>query len=148
MAKQKTFTYEQATTLLTVLRTLLKRAMDGKLLIESVEKELEDLRHRILLSGGLSVDVPAVAHRRAECDKALQEIKDALAEIEAIGVQVKDLDIGLLDFPCVVEEEIILLCWKYGEEEIGFWHGMEEGFRGRKPVDERILGGKKKEKPN
>ena len=148
MAKQKTFTYEQATTLLPVLRTLLKRAMDGKQLIESVEKELEDLRHRILLSGGLSVDVPAVAHRRAECDKALQEIKDALAEIEAIGVQVKDLDIGLLDFPCVVEEEIILLCWKYGEEEIGFWHGMEEGFRGRKPVDERILGGKKKEKPN
>jgi len=148
MAKQKTFTYEQATTLLPVLRTLLKRAMDGKQLIESVEKELEDLRHRILLSGGLSVDVPAVAHRRAEGDKALQEIKDALAEIEAIGVQVKDLDIGLLDFPCVVEEEIILLCWKYGEEKIGFWHGVEEGFRGRKPVDERILRGKKKEKPN
>lgn len=148
MAKQKTFTYEQATTLLPVLRTLLKRAMDGKQLIESVENELQDLRHRILLSGGLSVDIPAVAHRRAERDKALQEIKDALAEIEAIGVQVKDLDIGLLDFPCVVEEEIILLCWKYGEEKIGFWHGMEEGFRGRKPIDERILRGKKKEKPN
>ena len=148
MAKQKTFTYEQATTLLPVLRTLLKRAMDGKQLIESVETELQDLRHRILLSGGLSVDIPAVAHRRAERDKALQEIKDALAEIEAIGVQVKDLDIGLLDFPCVVEEEIILLCWKYGEEKIGFWHGVEEGFRGRKPIDERILRGKKKEKPN
>jgi hypothetical protein len=148
VAKQKTFTYEQATTLLPVLRTLLKRAMDGKQLIESVENELQDLRHRILLSGGLSVDIPAVAHRRAERDKALQEIKDALAEIEAIGVQVKDLDIGLLDFPCVVEEEIILLCWKYGEEKIGFWHGVEEGFRGRKPIDERILRGKKKEKPN
>jgi len=148
MAKQKIFTYEQATTLLPVLRTLLKRAMDGKQLIEAVENELQDLRHRILLSGGLSVDIPAVAHRRAERDKALQEIKDALAEIESIGVQVKDLDIGLLDFPCVVEEEIILLCWKYGEEKIGFWHGVEEGFRGRKPIDERILRGKKKEKPN
>jgi hypothetical protein len=148
MAKQKTFTYQQATTLLPVLRTLLKRAMEGKQLIESVEKELQDLRHRILLSGGLCVDVPAVAHRRAERDKALQEIKDALAEIDAIGVQVKDLDIGLLDFPCVVEEEIILLCWKYGEEKIGFWHGLEEGFRGRKPVDERTVRGKKKEKPN
>ena len=148
MAKQKTFTYEQASTLLPVLRTLLKRSMDGKQLIESVENELQDLRHRILLSGGLSVDIPAVAHRRAERDKALQEIKDALAEIEAIGVQVKDLDIGLLDFPCVVEEEIILLCWKYGEEKIAFWHGVEEGFRGRKPIDERILRGKKKEKPN
>ena len=148
MAKKKTFTFQEASTLLPVLRTLLKRAMDGKQLIETVEKEIQDLRHRILLSGGLSVDVPVVAHRRAERDKALQEIKDSLAEIEAIGVQVKDLDIGLLDFPCIVEDEIVLLCWKYGEEKIAFWHGLEEGFRGRKPIDERILRGKKKEKPN
>ncbi len=148
MAKQKTFTFAEATTLLPVLRTLLKRAMDGKQLIEAVETELQDLRHRILLSGGLSVDVPVVARRRAERDKALQQIKDSLAEIEAIGVQVKDLDIGLLDFPCVVEDDIILLCWKYGEEKIGFWHGLEEGFRGRKPIDERILRGKKREKPS
>jgi len=147
MAKQKTFTLEEAHTLLPVLRSLLKRSMDGKQLIELVEKELQDLKHRILLSGGLMVDVPAVARRRAERDKALQEIKDALAEIDSIGVQVKDLDIGLLDFPCAVDDEIVLLCWKYGEEKIEFWHGMEEGFRGRKPIDARILRGKK-EKPN
>jgi len=148
MAKQKTFTLQEAQRLLPVLQALLKRAMDGKRLIEAVQKELQDLKHRILLSGGLMVDVPAVAHRRAEHDKAVQSIKDVLAEIEAIGVQVKDLDIGLLDFPCMVEDEIVLLCWKYGEDKIGFWHGMEEGFRGRKPIDERILRGKKKEKPN
>jgi hypothetical protein len=148
MAKQKTFTHPEASALLPVLRTLLKRAMDGKRLIETVEREFQDLRHRILLSGGLCVDVPAAARRRAERDKALQEIKDALAEIEAIGVQVKDLDIGLLDFPCIVEDEIVLLCWKYGEDKIAFWHGLEEGFRGRKPIDERILRGKKKEKPS
>jgi hypothetical protein len=89
-----------------------------------------------------------VSRRRAEHDKAFQDIKDTLAEIDAIGVQVKDLDIGLLDFPCVVDDEIVLLCWKYGEDKIEFWHGMEEGFRGRKPIDERILRGKNKEKPN
>jgi hypothetical protein len=148
MATQKTFTLEEAHTLLPVLRSLLKRAMDGKGLIEQVEKELQDLKHRILLSGGLMVDIPAVATRRAQRDKAFQDIKDTLAEIDAIGVQVKDLDIGLLDFPCVVGDEIVLLCWKYGEEKIEFWHGMEEGFQGRKPIDERILRGKKKEKPN
>lgn len=148
MAKQKTFTLSEATTLLPVLRTLLKRSMDGKRTIEAVEKELQDVKHRILLSGGLMVDVPEMARRRAEQDKAVQEIKDAMAEIEAIGVQVKDLDIGLLDFPCVVDDEIVLLCWKYGEEKIQYWHGLEEGFRGRKPIDERILRGKKKEKPN
>lgn len=148
MAKQKTFTLEEAHTLLPVLSSLLKRSMDGKGVIEEVEKELQDLRHRILLSGGLLVDIPAVARRRAERDKAFQNIKDTLAEIDSIGVQVKDLDIGLLDFPCAVGDDIVLLCWKYGEEKIEFWHGMEEGFAGRKPIDERILRGKKKEKPN
>jgi len=148
MAKQKTFTLDEATTLLPVLRALLKRAMDGKRTIADVEKELLDVKHRILLSGGLLVDIPEMARRRAEHDKAVQSIKDVLAEIEAIGVQVKDLDIGLLDFPCIVDDEIVLLCWKYGEEKIQYWHGLEEGFRGRKPIDERILRGKKKEKPN
>jgi hypothetical protein len=147
MAKQKTFTLEEAQTLVPVLRSLIKRAMDDKGVIESVEKELLDLKHRILLSGGLFVDVPAVGRRRAGRDKAFQDIKDTLAEIDAIGVQVKDLDIGLLDFPCAVDDEIVLLCWKYGEEKIEFWHGMEEGFKGRKRIDERIRG-KKKEKPN
>jgi hypothetical protein len=144
MAKKKTFTLAEAHTLLPVLSSLLKRGMDGKSLVEEVEKELQDLKHRILLSGGLLVDIPAVSRRRAQRDKAVQDTKDALAEIDAIGVQVKDLDMGLLDFPCAVEDEIVLLCWKYGEDKITFWHGMEEGFRGRKPIDERILRGKKK----
>ncbi len=148
MGKPKTFTLEQAQALLPVLKSLLKSAMNGKKVIEQIEKELQDLRHRILLSGGLSVDVAKLSARRAEREKAMQEIKDALAEVHAIGVQVKDLDIGLLDFPCAVEDEIVLLCWKLGEEKIEYWHGLEEGFKGRKPIDERILRGKKKEKPN
>src|SRR5436853_532379 len=118
MSKMKTFTLEEAQTLLPVLRSLLQRSMDGKQTVELVEKELQDLSHRILLSGGLFVDVPRVARRRAERDKALQDTKDAMGEIEAIGVQIKDLDIGLLDFPCVVDDQIVLLCWKLGEEKI------------------------------
>ena len=148
MAKIKTFTLDEAQSLLPVLRSLLRRAMDSKRLIETIEKEFEGLRHRILLTGGLFVDVPKVARRKAERDKAVLEARDVLAEIEAIGVQIKDLDIGLLDFPCVVDDEIVLLCWKDGEEKIGYWHGLEEGFRGRKPIDERILKAGKKEKPN
>ncbi len=148
MPKMKTFTLDQAHRLLPVLKSLLKRSMEGKQLIDQVEKELQDLRHRILLSGGLSVDVPALARRRAERDKALQDTKDAIAEINSIGVQVKDLDIGLLDFPCALEDEVVLLCWKYGEEKIQYWHGLEEGFKGRKPIDQRILRGRKREKPN
>lgn len=148
MSNKKTFTLEEAQTLLPILRNLLTRAIGGKQTIEESEKEFQDLNHRILLSGGLFVDVPKVARRRAERDKAVQGTKDALAEIEAIGVQVKDLDIGLLDFPCVVDDQVVLLCWKLGEEKIEYWHGLEEGFRGRKRIDQRILKGKKNEKPN
>ena len=148
MSQRKTFTLDEAQTLLPVLRTLLARAIDGKQKIEESEKEFQDLNHRILLSGGLFVDVPKIARRRAERDKALQGTKDALAEIEAIGVQVKDLDLGLLDFPCIVDNQVVLLCWKLGEEKIEYWHGLEEGFRGRKRIDQRILNNKKNEKPN
>jgi hypothetical protein len=148
MPKKKTFTLEEAQTLLPVLRSLLQRSIEGKKLIEQTEKEFQDLNHRILLSGGLCVDVAKVARRRAEHEKAVQAAKDALAEIEAIGVQVKDLDIGLLDFPCQLADQTVLLCWKLGEEKIGYWHGLEEGFRGRKPIDARIPKSRQKEKPN
>ena len=148
MAKLKTFTLEQAQTLLPVLKSLLKRAMEGKQAIQQIDQEFLDLKHRVFLSGGLFMDVAGIVRRRAERDKLLQTIQDAMAEIDAIGVQVKDLEIGLLDFPCQVEDEIVLLCWKYGEEKIEFWHGMEEGFAGRKPIDERIARGRKREKPN
>ncbi len=144
----KTFTLQEAQTLLPVLKALLKRAMDAKELIEVVDKEFQDLNHRIFLFGGLFIDVPAKARRRAERDKAVQDIKDTMGEIDSIGVQVKDLDIGLLDFPCQVDDEIILLCWKYGEEKIEFWHGMEEGFAGRKPIDERIARARKRDQAN
>lgn len=147
MDKPKTFTLEEAQMLVPVLKSLLKTAMEGKRLIEQVERESQELNRRITASGGFHVDIVARARRVAARDKALQETKDALAEIDSIGVQVKDLDIGLLDFPCIVDGEIVLLCWKYNEDTIEYWHGLEEGFRGRKLIDERIRG-KKKEKPN
>jgi hypothetical protein len=149
MARKKTFTLEEAHKLLPVLKSLLQKAMDGRQRVRQIDQGLRDLKHRILLSGGLLVDVAAAARNRAEIVRAYQEIKDASAEITAIGVQVKDLDIGLLDFPCQVEDETVLLCWKFGEERITHWHGLEEGFAGRKPIDQRIAGAnRKKEKPS
>ncbi len=139
---ERTFTLQEAQVLLPVLETLLKRAIEGKKLIEQVDEDFQQVSHRIFLSGGCEVDVAALARRKAEKDQAVQRVKDALAEIAATGVQVKDLDLGLLDFPCVVEDRVILLCWKLGEKSIEHWHGLEEGFRGRKPIDERILRGK------
>jgi hypothetical protein len=139
----RTFTLEEAQSLLPVLESLLRAAISGKQLMEETEAEMQALQHRIFLNGGTHVDVVAVARRKAERAKAEQRAKDALAEIDSIGVQVKDLDIGLLDFPCEVEGRVVLLCWKMGEESITHWHGTDEGFAGRKRIDERIARSKK-----
>ncbi|MFZ3264734.1 MAG: DUF2203 domain-containing protein [Terriglobales bacterium] len=134
----RTFTLEEAQTLLPILESLLKQGIQGKELIESVDAELQETAHRVFLNGGTRLDVVHLARRKAEREKAIRRVKDALAEIDATGVQVKDLDIGLLDFPCRVEGETVLLCWKMGESGITHWHGTREGFAERKPIDERI----------
>ena len=139
----RTFTLDEAQSLLPVLETLLRSAINGKKLVGEVEAEMQELAHRIFLNGGTWVNVIHFARRKAEREKAVQRVKDAIGEIDATGVQVKDLDIGLLDFPCEVEGRTILLCWKLGEKSITHWHGTEEGFAGRKPIDERIARAKK-----
>ncbi len=132
------FTLDEAQSLLPVLESLLRNAITSKKLTEEIDVEMQALSQRIFVNGGTRVDVVVTARRKAQRAKAEQRAKDALAEIDSIGVQVKDLDIGLLDFPCEVGGEIVLLCWKMGESSIGHWHGTTEGFAGRKPIDERI----------
>jgi hypothetical protein len=139
----RTFTLDEAQSLLPVLESLLRTAIHSKKVLEEIETEMQALSHRIFLNGGTHVDVIPIARRKAERVKAEQRAKDALAEIDSIGVQVKDLDIGLLDFPCLVDGRIILLCWKLGEKSITHWHDAQEGFAGRKPVDERIARARK-----
>jgi len=144
----RTFTLEEAQTLVPVLESLLRAAMEGKKVIQAVEAELQEVGQRVFMNGGMMLDVIGLAKRKAQRDKAVQQVKDALGEIDSAGVQVKDLDIGLLDFPCLVEDRVVLLCWKLGEPRIGFWHSTEEGFAGRKPVDEKILNAKKQKRPH
>jgi len=134
----KTFTLSEAQTVLPLVEALLRRAQAANVRTAQLGREMQELSQRIFLSGGMHVNVAQAARRRAEREKALKETTDTLAEIDEIGVVVKDLDQGLLDFPAVLEGRAILLCWKMGEKEIGFWHSTEEGFAGRKPLDVRF----------
>jgi hypothetical protein len=134
----KTFTLEEAQSLLPVLESLLKRALESKQAAEKVEADLSALSQRIYVSGGMYVNVGAVAKQRAEVEDHTQRMRESIAEIDAIGVQVKDLDSGLLDFPCRMDDEIVLLCWRMGETAIDHWHTMDSGFQGRQPVDDRF----------
>ena len=139
----RSFTLQEAETLLPILESLLRAAIDGKKLIEVVDGEFQEVAHRVFLNGGTYLNIVHLARRKAEREKAIHRVKDSLAEIDATGVQVKDLDMGLLDFPCVVDGRTVLLCWKLGEKGITHWHGVDEGFAGRKPIDERIAKAKK-----
>lgn len=147
----KYFTLEEAQSLLPVLESLLKRAIEAKRAIEEIEEQVQALNRKIFLSGGMFLDVEKIRRRRAEHESHVQKAKDSLAEIEAIGVQVKNLETGLLDFPCLIEGDTVLLCWKMGESRIEFWHTLDAGFRGRQPLDARFtspLGRSKPEFPN
>lgn len=139
----RTFTLKEAQNLLPILESLLRKATDSKQRAEEIDAEFQQVNARIMMHGGLSLDIVPFARLRAERDKLTQTITDTLAEIAAMGVQIKDLDIGLLDFPCLVEGKVVLLCWKLGEETITHWHGTDEGFAGRKPIDERIARSKR-----
>ena len=131
----RTFTLDEAQTLLPVLESLLRASIDAKKLIETVDGEMQDTAHRVFLAGGMNLNIVHLARRKAEREKATQKIKDSLAEIDAMGVQVKDLDIGLLDFPCEVDGRVVLLCWKLDEgDEILWWHDLDSGFAGRQPI--------------
>jgi hypothetical protein len=134
----KTFTLGEAQTLLPVLEALLRKAQAAGMRAGELESEMQQLTQRIFLSGGMHVNVAQAAKRRASREKALEEARDTLTEIDEIGVQVKDLEKGLLDFPCILDGKTVLLCWKLGEKEIGYWHTTEDGFAGRKPLDARF----------
>lgn len=144
----KTFTLEEAQSLLPLLESLLKRATDGKRAAQEVETRITELGRRIYLAGGMRVNVGEAGKMRTEMEGHLQRVKESIAEIDAIGVQVKDVDTGLLDFPCRVDDEVVLLCWRLGEASIEHWHTIEDGFKGRKPLDDRFRRRSNTNRPN
>ena len=131
----KTFTLDEAQMMLPTVEALLKQAMEAKEAAETVEEDLQDLGRRIYLAGGTMVNVTDVQEKRAAMSGLVEQAKEAVEEMDSIGVQVKDLDTGLLDFPAYRDGELVLLCWKMGESKIEFWHTLEDGYKGRQPVD-------------
>jgi hypothetical protein len=77
--------------------------------------------------------------KKQELNSAITNFYKSIEDLEAIGVSIKSIDQGLLDFPSLMFNEEIWLCWKDGETEIKFWHGKEEGFNGRKPIESMDL---------
>jgi len=142
------FTLAESQRLLPEVERALRDALFHKAEYQKADEELDSNTERIRMSGGANVDRGAHLAVRARRDTSAAALKEALARVEQTGAVVKDLDIGLIDFLAQYQGRDVYLCWKLGEERIAWWHGIEEGFRGRKPIDEEFLKGNASETPN
>jgi hypothetical protein len=134
----RTFTLAEAQTLLPVLDSLLQRAQAAATIATTREHALQALSQAIFLSGGLRVDLPQAARVKAEHATAVGEARDTLEEIAEIGVEIRDLSSGLLEFPFQLGDDVVMLCWLQGESNITQWHEAEAGWEERQPLDERF----------
>lgn len=116
----------------------LAEIMDGLLAAQgslgALRERLRQEQQRIALVGGGVIDREAWRADRAELERLGAEVKGAVEEVARLGGIVKDLEAGLVDFPGLREGEVVNLCWKYGEREIRYWHGLDEGYAARKPL--------------
>ena len=133
------FTLAQAEQLLPEVEQALRDALFHKSEYQAAEEELNQSTQRIRMAGGSRVNPAPILAARARRDTSGAALKEIFERVEEMGVLIKDLDIGLIDFLTRYHGQEVCLCWKLGEDRIRFWHGMEEGFRGRKPIDEEFL---------
>jgi hypothetical protein len=129
------FTPEQANALLVEVRPLVERLVEHRAdLLVAQARRAELLANVGGNGGGLDPAVPGKIERAVAA--AEEGLRTALDDLQALGVLVKDLDSGLVDFPAERDGEPVLLCWQLGEEHVGWWHRPEDGFVGRRPLDE------------
>ena len=133
------FTLPQAERLLPKVEERVREALFVKAEFQRAEDELRATTKHILLSGGAVVDRNHIATVKSTRDAAAAKVQAVCEDIHETGCLVKDLDIGLLDFPTLYRGEEVYLCWRLGEDHIGFWHQIDAGFRGRKPIDDEFL---------
>jgi len=133
------FTLLEAEGFLPEVERLLRSSIQAKQDYESGDAELSQIAQRITLMGGILVRREEVVASRTRKDSSARVLKAAMERIEEIGCQVKDLDTGLIDFPTLYRDREVYLCWKLGESSINFWHHIEDGFRGRQPINSEFL---------
>jgi hypothetical protein len=133
------FTLTEAERMLPEVDRALRDALFHKAEYQAADAELNATMQGIRMAGGSRVNPGPILATRARRDASTSALREIFEKIEQMGVLVKDLDIGLIDFLTRYQGREVCLCWKLGEERIRFWHGTEEGFAGRKPIDDEFL---------
>jgi len=140
----KHFSRHEAEELLPLIKEFLKVAQEHKQTVDAAQVELTKAASRIMVLGGSCPAYSDLVQRKTERDEASARIVEAIGKIQETGCLVKDIDEGLIDFPSMIEGQEAFSCWKLGERRIEYWHGLEEGFAGRK----RIGGGSSETPPS
>ena len=129
----RVFTPDEANAALSELRPLVEAMVEGKRALDDAQERRDDIAQRIAGNGG-GIPPAELGALEAAVEDAAKTLAGTIGEIQEMGVLVKDLDTGLVDFPGKRAGQDILLCWQLGEDEVAFWHGLEDGYAGRQPL--------------
>ena len=137
---EKFFNRHQAEELLPAIGHYLEEARKQKQALDSISADISNAALRVMMLGGSLPPFAELNRKKTQREKIAEQLAQTVEEIQQTGCVVKDLDTGLVDFPSLRGGEKVYLCWKLGEARIEYWHGLEEGFAGRKPLDDAQAG--------
>ena len=135
----KRFTLVEAQSLIPQLDRLVRDAVQAKSEYQAAERVIQEFTERVMMMGGIAVNRDKAVESRSRRDAAAAQLRASIEQVQELGCVIKDLDIGLIDFPTLFRGVEVYLCWKLGESGIEFWHSVDEGFSGRKPIDQDFL---------
>lgn len=127
------FTPEEANAALADVRPLVEQMVAHRRAHVEAQARQEELEGRIRGNGG-GIPPAELAEAAGEVDREARELAHTINALTELGVEVKDIDEGLVDFPALRHGETVLLCWRLGEDDIGYWHTPDDGFAGRRPL--------------
>ena len=133
------FTLAEARQRLAEVGSAIREGIEARKSLQTAEDDHRAMVERIMFSGGCSVDRDSAVQTREMRDTSAVTLKRMFESFEEIGCVVKDLEIGLVDFPALFRGQEVYLCWRLGEPDIAFWHPVDEGFAGRRPIDREFL---------
>ena len=128
------FTPDDVEALIPKLTELVERLRTAHAEVQTVRERLEGERQRLTLAGGGVLDRAGWRVDSQRLESATKEAQAILDEIHAMGGVVKDIGLGLVDFPHLRAGRVVNLCWKLGESHVRWWHGLDEGYGTRKPL--------------
>lgn len=126
------FTPHEASRLLPDIKMKLKEIMERKKIADNLKNDIE---HYSLVG----FDTRELTEKNQELDSVVKDLMSRVGEVEDLGVKVRDIDMGLIDFPAMRFGNAVYLCWRYGESDIEYWHGANEGMNGRKSLNAPVV---------